>query len=310
MKNLILTVLHILLSSLTYFSNQNFYKMKKTLFTILIFAFAASFTILEAQIKTPAPSPFCKFEQKVGLTDVTVEYSRPSMKGRTLFVDVESFGSIWRTGANSATKITFSDDVKLEGHEVPAGTYAIYTIPDPSSWTIMLNKDLTVGGNVAKYDEGNEVARFKVTRTRLSEPVETFTINIGNFAANTAEIALEWGEYHVPINLEVNYDDKVVKAIESTMGGPGRGEYYTAARYYYDTDRDLAQALGWIKKANEVSERYWQMRLQAQIEAKMGNFKTAIATAKKSTELAKEAGNDGYVKMNAESIAGWTAEMN
>ncbi len=283
--------------------------MKKVLFTVLAFAFAMSFTALEAQITTPAASPFCKIEQKVGLTDVSVEYSRPSMKGRKLFVDVESFGNIWRTGANASTKITFGDDVKVEGHDVPAGTYAIYTIPDPSTWTVMLYKDLTLGGNVAKYDEEMEAARFKVTRTRLSEPVETFTISIGNFAGNTAEIALQWGEYHVPIKLEVNYDDKVVKDIEATMGGPTRGEYYTAARYYYDTDRDMAKAHEWIKNANEAGERFWQLRLQALIEAKMGDYKAAIATAKRSTELAKEAGNDGYVKMNAESIASWTAEM-
>ena len=279
--------------------------MKKILFTFLAFAFVASFTFVEAQIQTPAPSPFAKIEQKVGLTDVTVEYSRPSMKGRTLFVDVEAFGDIWRTGANQSTKITFSDDVKLEGNNVPAGTYALYTIPDPSSWTIMLYKDLNLGGSVDKYDPTMEVTRFKVTRKRLSEPVESFTINIGNFVENTAEIALQWGEYHVPIKLEVNYDSKVVKAIESTMAGPGRGDYYTAARYYYDTDREMAKAYEWIKKANQLEEKYWQLRLQAQIEAKMGNHKQAIETAKRSTKLALEAGNKGYEKMNKESIAEW-----
>ncbi|HHM20910.1 MAG TPA: DUF2911 domain-containing protein [Bacteroidetes bacterium] len=283
--------------------------MKKTLLTFFAFAIATFFTLAKAQIETPALSPFCKMEQKVGLTDVTVEYSRPGMRGRTLFVDVESFGKIWRTGANASTKLTFSDDVKLEGHDVPAGTYALYTIPDPGTWTVMLYKDLTLGGNVSKYDESKELLRFKVARKRLSEPMETFTINIGNFAGNTAEIALQWGEYHVPIKLEVNYDDKVMKAIESTLSGPSRSDYYTAARYYYDTDRDLAKAYKWIKKANEMSERYWQLRLQAQIEAKMGNYKQAIATATRSTQLAKEAGNMAYEKMNARSISEWKAKM-
>ncbi len=283
--------------------------MKKILLTFLAFAFVASFTYIEAQINTPAASPFCKMEQKVGLTDVTIEYSRPSMKGRTLFVDVEEFGKIWRTGANASTKITFSDDVKVEGNNVPAGTYALYTIPDPSSWTVMLYKDLTLGGNISKYDEGKEVARFKVTRKRLSEPVETFTINIGNFVENTTEIALQWGEYHVPINVEVSYDDRIVKDIEATMAGPSRGEYYTAARYYYNSGRDMAQAYEWAKKANEMGERYWQLRLQAQIEAKMGKYKEAVATAKKSSSVAKEAGNAGYAKGNDKYIAEWTAKM-
>lgn len=284
--------------------------MKKVLFTLLVCAFAASFTMLEAQIETPAPSPFCKFEQKVGLTDVTVEYSRPSMKGRKLFVDVENFGNIWRTGANASTKITFSDDIKVEGQNISAGTYALYTIPDPASWTVMLYKDLTLGGNVAKYDDSKEAARFKVTRRRLSEPVETFTINIGNFTKNAAELSLQWGEYHVPIQLEPMFDDKVIKSIEETMSGPGRNDYYSAARYYYNTDRDLNQALSWVQKANEIDERYWQMRLQAQIQAKLGNYKAAIATAKRSTELAKEAGNADYGKGNAEYISKWAAEMN
>ena len=106
-----------------------------------------------AQINTPAPSPGCKMEQVVGLTTVKLDYSRPNVKGRTLFVDVEAFGSIWRTGANRATKITFTDDVKIEGNAVPAGTYALYSIPDPVDWTIMLYKDLTIGGNVSKYNK-------------------------------------------------------------------------------------------------------------------------------------------------------------
>lgn len=283
--------------------------MKKLLFTILTFAFAASFTMLEAQIQTPAPSPFCKLEQKVGLTDVTVEYSRPSMRGRKLFVDVESFGNIWRTGANASTKITFSDDVKVEGNNLAAGTYALYTIPEPSSWTIMFYKDLSLGGNVGGYDESKEAARFKVTRKRLSEEVETFTINIGNFAENTAEIALQWGEYHVPIKLEVNYDDKVMKAIEATLEGPDRNDYYTAARYYYTTDRDMSKAYEWVKKANSISERYWQLRLQAQIEAKMGKYKEAIATANKSSKVAAEAGNKEYKKGNDRYISEWTSKM-
>ncbi|HFA51719.1 MAG TPA: DUF2911 domain-containing protein [Bacteroidetes bacterium] len=283
--------------------------MKKLLFTFFAIAALAAFTVAGAQINTPAPSPFCKMEQKVGLTDVTLEYSRPSMRGRKLFVDVESFGKIWRTGANASTKITFSDDVKLEGHNIPAGTYAIYTIPDPSTWTVMIYKDLTIGGNISKYDEANELVRFKVARKRLSEPVETFTINIGNFAANTAEIALQWGEYHVPIKLEVNYDDKVVKDIERTMAGPSRSEYYTAANYYFNSGRDLNQALAWAKKANEMGERYWQLRLQAKIEAKMGKYKEAIATANRSSAVAKEAGNEDYKKGNDKYIADWSAKM-
>ena len=124
-----------------------------------------------------------------------------------------------------------------------------------------------------------------------------------------AEIALQWGEYHVPIKLEVEYDEKVIKAIESTLSGPARGDYYTAARYYYDSGRDMAKAYEWVKKANDIGERYWQLRLQAQIEAKMGKYKDAIATAKRSSEVAKEAGNNGYIKGNDKYISEWMAKM-
>ena len=251
-----------------------------------------------AQISTPAPSPFCKMEQQVGLTDITLEYSRPSVKGRILFVDVEEFGKIWRTGANAATKITFSSDVKLEGNSVPAGTYALYSIPDPTDWTIMLYKDLTLGGNVGKYDKSKEAARFKVRGYKRSSSVESFTIDIGDLKAGSATMALKWGNYYVPFKIEVAYDAAVMKQIESAMAGTTRGEYYTAAKYYYDNGKDMKKAYEWVKMANAKAERYWQLRLQAQIESKLGMKSEAKATLQKSSAAAQAAGNMGYAKAN------------
>ena len=282
------------------------YKMKKLLSSLLMtFALLLGTNIAIAQINTPAASPFCKMEQTVGLTDVTLEYSRPSVKGRILFVDIESFGKMWRTGANSATKITFSDDVKLEGQKVPAGTYAIYSIPDPTDWTIMLNSDLTIGGNVSNYKEATEVARFKVKGYKRSSSVETFTIDIGDIKSNSATIAIKWGNYFVPFKMEVNYDDTVMKQIEAAMGGPSRGEFYTAAKYYFDNGKDMDKAYEWAQKANEMGERYWQLRLEAQILAKMGKHQDAIAKLEKSSSVAKSAGNEGYAKANAKMAKEW-----
>jgi len=283
----------------------------KKLMTLLLTALAllvVSETAF-AQINTPAPSPKIKMEQVVGLTTVTLEYSRPSVKGRNLFVDVEEFGKIWRTGANQATKITFSDDVKLEGNSVPAGTYALYSIPDPTDWTIMLYKDTKLGGNTSKYDKTKEQARFKVKGYKRSSFVESFFIDISDLKDGGATMALKWGNYYVPFKLEVSFDEKVTKQIESALAGTTRGEYYSAASYYFKQGKDLNKAYEWVKKANELDQKYWQLRLQARIEAKLGKYKEAITTAGISSALAKKAGNMGYVKSNDKDIKEWKDMM-
>ena len=278
-------------------------KLLTSLFMIAAVMMVSNITM--AQIKTPAPSPGCKVEQVVGLTTVKLDYSRPSVKGRVLFVDVEAFGSIWRTGANQATKITFTDDVKIEGNAVPAGTYALYSIPDPVDWTIMLYKDLTVGGNVSKYNEKDELARFKVKGYKRSNFVESFTIDIADIKADGATMSLKWGNWYVPFKLEVSYDDQVMKQIESAMAGTTRGEFYSAAKYYYDNGKDMKKAYEWAKMANQKGERYWQLRLQAQIEAKLGMKAEAKSTIGKSSAVAKAAGSAGYAKANDKIMAGF-----
>ncbi len=278
-------------------------KLLTTIFMTLAVMMVTNSAI--AQINTPAASPSCKTEQVVGLTKVTLDYSRPSLKGRIPFVDVESFGSIWRTGANQSTKITFSDDVKLEGNSVPAGTYALYSIPDATDWTIMLYKDLTLGGNTSKYDRSKEQVRFKVRGYKRSSSVESFTIDIGDLKDDGATIALKWGNFYVPFKIAVSYDEQVMKQIDAAIGGTTRGEYYTAAKYYLDNGKDLKKAYEWVKMANAKSERYWQMRVQAQIEAKLGMKDKAKASIQKSSALAKSAGNMGYAKANEKIMAGF-----
>ncbi|MEM1324228.1 MAG: DUF2911 domain-containing protein [Bacteroidota bacterium] len=283
--------------------------MKNLLRWTFMFALLFGFSQMNAQIQTPAPSPKCKTEQMVGLTTISLDYSRPSVKGRELFVDVESFGNIWRTGANASTKIKFSDDVKIEGKEVPAGEYALYSIPGREEWTIMLYKDLKLGGYVAKYDEANELMRFKVKPTTGADHIESFLINFDHLKSNSAHIVLMWGKYQVPFKVETEVDSRVMKQIDMAMAGPSRGEYYTAASYYYNNDKDMKKALTWVKKANEIDEKFWQLRMQALILAKLGRHSEAIATAEKSTQLAVAAENAGYPKMNAKSIAEWKAAM-
>ncbi len=267
-----------------------------------------------AQIDYPSPSPLAKLHQKVGLTDVKVEYSRPAKKGRILFVDVEEFGKIWRTGANASTKISFSDDVTLEGKPVPAGEYALYSIPGKTDWTIMLYKDLSLGGNIGEYDESKEVVRVNVKAEKRSFSVESLTIDIGNISANGATIALIWGEYYVPVKMEVDTDAKVNAQIEDYMKNPLASvgnNYAQAANFYFRKDKDLNSALEWIDKAIEINPTaFWNIQTKARILGKMENYSGAITAAQKSSEVAKAAENDfGYIDANQKLIDDWSKQQ-
>ncbi len=286
-----------------------FSNMKKLILSTLLFC-AFSLVQTSAQIQTPNASPSCKIIQTVGLTDVTIEFSRPSKKGRELFVDVEKWGKMWRTGANRSTKIEFSDDVKIEGKEVKKGKYAIYSIPGKETWTVMLYSDLSLGGNVNGYDASKEVLRFDVKTIVTNEEMESFNFIIDNVKDNSASIAFIWGNYYVPFSIETEVDSKVMAAIEKTMKGVSRNDYYQAAHYYYKTEKDLDQALTWAKAANKIASdegnpRYWQLRLEAQIQAKKGDYKRATAKIAESTAAAKKAGNTGYAEANEKMVAEW-----
>jgi len=258
---------------------------------------------LNAQIKTPAPSPLQTVKQAFALSDITVEYSRPSTKGRVVFGDVVPLGSIWRTGANSTTKITFGEDVKVEGNDVKAGTYGLYTIPNKDSWEIMLYKDLTLGGNVADYKKENEVLRFTVKPTALTEKVETFAINVADITSNTANVELVWEKTRVAFKVVADIDSKIMKSIESTLIKDNR-PYYQAASYYYENDKDLKLASEWIDKAIANNPNaYWVVLLKAKIQFKAKDLKGAAVTAEKAKELAKADQDDAYVKMADKIIA-------
>lgn len=279
--------------------------MKTTKLTVLA-AFAA-FTLItanmQAQLKVPAPSPSQTLKQSFGLGDITVEYSRPSVKGRVIFGDLVPYGKIWRTGANATTKITFSDDVKLEGTDVKAGTYGLYSIPNKDAWEVMLYKDLTLNGNVADYKQENEVLRFKVKPTTLTDKVESFTIELANVTPNSATIELTWDKTRVPLNVTTDIDSRIMKSIETNVTNDNR-PYFQAASYYYDNNKDMKQALDWVTKATDQNPKaFFMFMLKAKIEAKMNDKAAAKADAEKTIALAKEAKNDDYVKMGEKLIA-------
>lgn len=267
----------------------------KNLFTITLVSFGM---FAQAQgLKVPQASPTQTIKQNFGVGEISIEYSRPSVKGRVIFGGLLPFGKIWRTGANSATKITFSDDVKLEGSDVKAGIYAIYTIPNKDSWEIMLYKDLTLGGNVADYKAENELLRLKVAPTAYLEKVETFTINLNDITPTSTTLELIWDKTKVPVKITTEIDAKVMKSIEASVTTDSR-PYYQAASYYLDNNKDLNQALVWVNKALEQNPKaFYMMMTKAKIELKLQNKTAAIASAEKTILLAKEAKNEDYVKM-------------
>ena len=262
-----------------------------------------SLVTAQAQLKVPAASPMQTTKQSFALGDITLEYSRPAVKGRTVFGDLVPYDKVWRTGANGTSKITFSSDVKLEGKEVKAGTYGLFTIPGKNTWDVMLSKDLNLGANVGAYKTENEVVRVQVKPTMLANTAETFTINLANIMANSAVLEIMWDKTRVPVTITADIDPLIVKNIEASMASE-KPAYFEAASYYYDTNRDLKQALSWVTKATEQNPKaFWMMLLKSRIELKMNEKASAIASAEKTVALATEAKNADYVKMANDLIA-------
>ncbi|MDI9859970.1 DUF2911 domain-containing protein [Flectobacillus roseus] len=274
--------------------------MKKILLT---FVAAAAIMTAQAQgIKTPAPSPTQTIKQDFALSSIEVNYSRPNMKGRTVFGDLAPYGKLWRTGANAATKVTFGEDVTVGGVAVKAGTYVLYTVPNKDEWEVIFNKGLGNWG-IDGYKKEEDVARFKVKPVALPSSVETFTIQLGNVTPATADIQVSWEKTQINIPVVADIDSKISKSIETAMNVDNR-PYFQAASYYFEAGKDLKQALAWTNKAIENSPKaFWMVHLKAKILAKMGDKAAAVTAANQSIILAKEAKNDDYVALNEKLIA-------
>ena len=263
---------------------------------------------MNGQITTPAPSPAAKIMQTVGLTDVTVEYSRPSMRGRTIFGDLVPYDKLWRTGANKNSMVTFSDDVIIAGQKVTAGAYAVFTKPGLSSWEVIFYSDTNNWGTPEKWDDSKVAAKTNVQVYNMPMEVETFTMSIDALNNNGATLGILWEKAYVGVVFEVPTSEKAVKSIENVMNGPSANDYFAAASYYHEEGKDLSKAKEWIDKAVSMNDKaYWMTRRQSLIYAKMGDTKGAIAAAKKSMAVAEAAGNADYVKMNKDSLKEWGA---
>jgi hypothetical protein len=257
----------------------------------------------QANLEFPAASPTCTLKQRVGLTDIEIVYSRPGVKDRKIFGDMVPFGKVWRTGANGATKVTFSTPVKLDGHELPAGSYALMTIPGKDEWTIIVNKGSEQWGTY-KYDEKSDVFRFTVKPIALAKPVETFTIDINDIKDDSSSINLEWEKTLVPIKLHIDYTAALEKQIDAVMASDDpKKPYFQAAAYYYNHNKDMKLASKWIDEALKERDAHYILFLKAEILERLGDKAAALETAKRSKELSEKANDNGYIKLNEALIA-------
>lgn len=278
--------------------------MKKIQLAALALAttFALSTT---AQIKAPQPSPLGEIEAMVGLTEIEVEYSRPGKKDREIFGKLVPYGEIWRTGANASTKFKTDKDIMINGKELKAGEYALYTIPGEAEWTIIFHNKLEYWG-VGDYKEEDDALRVTAKPKKLATTLETLTIEFSHFTQGDAKMMLAWDNTAVMIDIKTKLDEQMEAQIKDVLlGGPSANDYRAGAEYYMEKGENLEQALEWMTKACEMRpEAFWMMYAKAELLQKMGKNKEAKAAAMKSIEVAKasERGDFGYIKKNEELI--------
>ncbi len=278
----------------------------KSKISLLLAIMLVACTTVVAQITTPTPSPQSTVIQQFALGELSVVYARPAMKGRVVFGDLVPFDKLWRTGANASTKFKITDEIMLEGNKIPAGTYALYTIPGKDSWTIIIHKNITHwgdGGNNYKAEE--DLVRFKVPVQKLGQKVESFTIDFSDVQATTAKLNISWADVKVSVNISADIDARVMASINRTLNPQvSANAYFQAASYYFENNNDMAKALEWVNKAVDMNKTaFWMIHLKAKIQAKMNDKKGAIETANLSIAEARKANNADYVALNEKLIA-------
>ena len=281
--------------------------MRAFIFTLLLFVGCLGFS----QINTPRFSPASEIEQMVGLTEIEIEYSRPSMRGREVFGNLVPFGKVWRTGADNSTKISFDTDVIISGKTVQSGTYSIFSIPNKESWEIIFYSDVELWGVPRDWSDDKIVfsSTYKVNKINT---VETFTISFNDLTNNDVNMNISWENTSVDIKIDVPTRSMVEKDISNVLNdNPKASDYYAAAVFYRQENVNLSQALLWMNKAIEMFEnpRFYHYRQQSLLMAANNKFSDAIDAANKSLDDAIKADNQGYVKMNRQSIAEWSKKL-
>lgn len=277
--------------------------MRKTL--LISSLCIALFCTASAQgLRTPAPSSTTTIRQDFGLGNIELAYSRPNIKGRKVFGDLVPYGNVWRTGANNATLLTFSDEVTIGGTKIPAGKYGLVSIPNKDKWTLIITKQTDVTSPSA-YKQENDVVRVDVKPAALAKPVESFTMQFTDVKPSSIALNISWDKTSVSLPITTDIDSKVMAQIDNAMNGDGANKpYFQAAMYYMESGKDMNQALSWLDKAVEQSPKaFWVWHQLANAQAKLGKKQDAITSANKSIELAKEAKNPDYVALNEKLLA-------
>ena len=266
-------------------------------------AFIATVVAGDAQeLRTPQPSPTQTIKQNFGIGSVELSYSRPGMRGRKVFGDLVPYGNVWRTGANNATTLTFSDSVSVGGTKVAPGTYGLLSIPGRDQWTMILSKQVDVTSPAA-YKQENDVARVTVKPLTLNQPVETFTMQFANIKPASADLQLMWENTAVNLPIATDVEGRIMAQINNLMNGDNR-PYFQSAMFYLENGKDLNQAITWFDKAiAQNPNAFWILHQKANALAKMGKKDEAKQTAMKSMELAKTQKNSDYVSLNEKLIA-------
>jgi hypothetical protein len=273
----------------------------------LILAACAALTLSGAfaqTLITPPASPTQTVKQDFGLSSIELSYSRPGIKGRKVFGDLVPYDKVWRTGANSATTITFGKDVLIGGKKIPAGKYGLVTIPGKENWAIIITKQLNATSPDA-YKEDNDVVRVAAKPTELKDKLETFTIQFADVMPNTCSLQIMWENTAVSLPISSDADAEVMKNINDVMNKDNK-PYYNAAVYYLQNGKDLNQALAWFDKAIELNTNpnpYWMHHQRANCLAKLGRKKEARDAAEKSKAMAITAKNEDYVRLNNNLLA-------
>jgi hypothetical protein len=271
----------------------------KNLIALLVSAAAFFTSGLRAQeakkIDFPQASPLASVTERVGVTAISIDYSRPSVRERKIFGGLVPYGDVWRTGANAATKITFSTDVKLGAAAVPAGSYALFTIPGQSDWTVILSKVVDDQWGSYAYNQKDDQTRIKVKTVAMPEPMETMTISLQDMRAGKANLVIAWEKTKVSVEIDTDVVGKIKPQIEAAMAGSGEKPYFAAAMFYYENDLDMALAKEWIEAAaKKQPDAVWIVYREGLILKKAGDKEGAMAAAKQARELASKA--DGELK--------------
>jgi hypothetical protein len=266
---------------------------------ILLLFTLVNYNAFSQDLNFPTLSPASKISQEIGLTEINLSYARPGAKGRVIFGGLVPYGEIWRTGANASTQLTFTEDVKVGGNDLPAGTYALYTIPNEKTWTIIIHKNIrmrSLAGDV--YKQENDAFRFEVPSINNPVTVETFTIQFTDITTESCNLTLSWANTMVKIPIEVMVDSKIIAQLEEMLKDPEKVNartYFRSAEYFYHNDKDLNKALEWSNKSLELSPKNPMFGLlKAKILSGLGKTDESIQTITEAHQWAVDSNNSNY----------------